>query len=161
MSKPRINRPDIFGDKEFISKLMQRVIPITETGCWLWTEAWGSGNYGTSRFRKYTPELAHRAMYRAMIGEIPDGKYVCHKCDTPPCCNPSHLFLGDQAQNMADRKSKGRYQGKMHGQAKLEADVIPIIRSSNKSLGVLSREYGVSRSAIFNIIHRITWRYVP
>lgn len=85
-------------------------IPIPESGCWIWTEY--CNNHGYGRFRvdgKKT--LAHRASYEAFIGPIPEGMLVCHKCDTPACVNPSHLFLGTDKDNVRDCINKGRHKG--------------------------------------------------
>lgn len=50
----------------------------------------------------------HRAAYIEAYGEIPDGKLVCHHCDTPRCIEPTHLFVGTHADNMHDMIRKGR-----------------------------------------------------
>jgi hypothetical protein len=50
----------------------------------------------------------NRVAYIVTYGPIPDGMFVCHRCDNPPCCRPDHLFLGTQRENLADMKRKGR-----------------------------------------------------
>lgn len=50
----------------------------------------------------------HRLAWELIIGPIPDGMVVCHRCDNPPCCYVDHLFLGTVADNNADRHIKGR-----------------------------------------------------
>ncbi len=50
---------------------------------------------------------AHRVSYRCFHGEIPEGMFVCHRCDNKRCCNPDHLFLGTQSDNMVDHRREG------------------------------------------------------
>ena len=49
-----------------------------------------------------------RYAYEIWVGPIPDGKSVLHRCDNPACCNPAHLFIGTQLDNMRDMIAKGR-----------------------------------------------------
>lgn len=98
--KPRSRRP-------VLGRFMQKVEPEPTTGCWLWLGAVRKG-YGTIRGEDSSERGAHRVAYELFNGPITEGQEVCHRCDTPLCVNPSHLFLGDQSMNSRDMWTKGR-----------------------------------------------------
>jgi hypothetical protein len=115
--------------------------------------------------RKTKNFTVHRISYRIHHGEIPEGMSVCHKCDTPRCANPDHLFLGTHKENMADRIPKGRSpRGSKHpGALLVESQVLEIrLRlSQGQRAYVLANEYGVASSTIGNIKRCRTWKHVP
>jgi hypothetical protein len=77
--------------------------------CWEWNGCTKPFGYGfISRRPSGNSELAHRVSWELANGPIPDGLYVLHRCDNPPCVNPNHLFLGDYGDNARDRAAKKR-----------------------------------------------------
>jgi len=85
--------------------------------CWIWLGAKthnGNGRIHCSGTNSGTM-LAHRYSYLINVGLIPEGIYVCHHCDNPPCVNPTHLFLGTHTDNMRDAIGKGRFVDPING----------------------------------------------
>ena len=78
--------------------------------CWNWTGARLPKGYGMIGARSWRDgwQCAHRVSWELHFGAIPDGLHCLHRCDNPPCVNPAHLWLGTNADNAADRDSKGR-----------------------------------------------------
>lgn len=140
----------------------EKHIPVTESGCWIWTAGLSPDGYGKFKMNKKTVR-AHRASWEFNCGKIPEGQQVLHKCDTPTCVNPDHLFLGSHKENMVDRSDKNRQcYGEKNGEAKLtEGEVIEIRALKGK---LFQREiaaiYNVSRGHISTILSGDCWKHL-
>jgi hypothetical protein len=131
-----------------------------EDGCWWWTGARTSAGYGVTRWegrRVYT----HRVAWRLAFGGIPEGRLVCHRCDVRRCVNPQHLFLGTDAENLADMAAKGRAQwGERNPFARLTAVQVGEIRR-RRTEGIRVKDLAAGDGVHPNTIGRImggkTW----
>ena len=143
--------------------------------CWLWTACLDRKGYGRFGMPERGWIAAHRYAYILANGPIPDGLHVLHRCDNRRCVNPDHLWLGTNADNVADRVAKGRtsrnhvtpeqqVRGERHGMVRLrEADVIAIREAVANGVRQceLAARYDVSRPTINLIVKRKNWRHVP
>jgi hypothetical protein len=86
-----------------LERLMAKVEFDTNGGCWLFSGSTQSNGYGKIKMRPNpSPLTAHRAMFEAAVGPVPDGFEVCHRCHVRCCVNPAHLYAGSHADNMQD-----------------------------------------------------------
>lgn len=137
---------------------------VTESGCWEWKGSRRGPGYGRiSVCGKVVP--THRLAYETWVGPIPEGHLVRHKCDNPPCINPSHLETGTHRDNARDRETRTRSSaGSGNPRAKLtEKDVLDIREEYAK--GVLTQQmlaevYGVKAHAVYKAIHGLSWKEV-
>lgn len=129
-------------------------------GCWPWAGMIGTDGYGRVFFRSGRPILAHRAAWEVFKGPIPAGLHVLHTCDNRPCCNPGHLFLGQDRENVDDKVAKRRHNfGEGVPQARLTNDQARQIRDAKGKLHrELATEFGVSLTTISNIRSGKAWK---
>lgn len=92
-------------DERFWAKVDRR----GDDECWEWQAHTDRGGYGQFSPERSRQVAAHRWSLASHTGKsIPQGMFVLHSCDNPACVNPAHLRLGDHADNMRDRKERGR-----------------------------------------------------
>lgn len=170
MADRQPNTPHLYGPRGDPVARFQKFISPAQSGCWLWTGTGSctNGDYGTF-WLGGRMQRAHRVSWEMNFGPIPTDKVVCHRCDTPRCVNPDHLFLGSQQDNIADMKAKGRAQrvpkpGETNNAAKLtEANVIEIRRLDIEGVtrSAMAERFGLSESQVRRIILRQRWAHVP
>lgn len=148
--------------------------------CWEWQAYRTRRGYGAVRSGARAV-AAHRIAYELAVGPILGGLYVCHHCDNPPCCNPAHLFLGTQKDNIGDAAKKGRLatgnrsgaythpetrhgaRGNANKSSKLNVDKVRAIRTAydaGTNRHVLAKNYGVTWRSIELVVSGRSWAHV-
>lgn len=162
-------------------RFLSHVSKDAESGCWHWGSTIKRDGYGQF-WLQGASHRAHRVSWVLFRGEIPQGKWVLHHCDTPRCVNPDHLWLGDNSENQIDCARKGRTNLQRHPEQSRFNDPSVIRRGSGSHMakiteaqafmirelwksGMTERMIGVAyglRQTTVNLIRRgVTWKHVP
>lgn len=136
--------------------------------CWEWQLGRNKDGYGrvslgsgSRRTGNRRHLQAHRLSWELSNGDVPEGLNVLHRCDNPPCCNPTHLFLGTQKENMQDKVAKGRHgsrPGMRHRRLKEPSNAVRLtVGDETATLAEWSARTGVRTHAIWVRIHKLGW----
>lgn len=145
--------------KRTVERFWAKVDRRDASGCWEWQAARRNG-YGSFSLggRAGTMVSAHRFSWELSNGQIPTGKVVRHKCDNPPCVNPSHLVIGSHGENMRDMAERER-----SSKTVLTADEVRNIRAlgaAGTSQSAIAGSFGVTKGTVGHILRGDTWRHV-
>jgi len=141
---------------------------INDNGCWICTSHSSKGRYLTY-YVNGKSMMMHRYMYEKYKGKIPDGILACHTCDNTSCINPDHLFLGTQADNMADMVKKGRQstgrinnRGQGNGSHKLTEKQVCSIKYDYpcSTRTEIAKIFNISISMVSHIMLNKNWKHI-
>lgn len=153
--------------RRFWKQFWKQVDVRTPLECWGYKGPHNKDGYGIFSHAGYR-ELAHRLAWISERHPIPKRKNANHLCvDNPGCCNPDHLYIGTQADNVRDANRIGSYDWKEHltpiwvrtGPGRKHKEINPTIAKNilelnrrGKNVAYISRESGVSRHLVNRLI---------
>lgn len=139
---------------------------VTRTdGCWLWGSHRDKRGYGRF-FLDGKARFAHRVSLTLAGTTVPDDLMVLHRCDNPPCVNPSHLYVGDASQNQLDAhaRKRRRSDGDWNGNRILTSEKVARIRALYAAgvhdTGELANAFGVNRWNVRQVVSGRIWKGV-
>lgn len=161
-----VNPTHLYLSKKKVPAEVRFWLRVVKTAdCWLWTAHIAKDGYG--RFKDAYKEIyPHRFSWIVHFGAVPDGLDVLHKCDVRHCINPSHLFLGTDADNVADRVAKGRNgdtKGEKNSQAKMTSEKVIAMRLDRQTgltWELLSKKYNISICQARQICVGRWWKHI-
>lgn len=87
------------------AKLLAGVESVDDPdACWQWTRALTGEGYARVGWKGWS-QLGHRVAYELLVGPIPDGLQIDHKCRNRACVNPKHLHPVTSKQNNENRSA--------------------------------------------------------
>jgi hypothetical protein len=139
-----------------LSVIRDRILINEESECAEYPDGKCRKGYGRVRYMQRWVR-AHAAVWMYHFGSIPKGMNVLHRCDNPACCTPSHLYLGDNKQNIKDKLDRDR-SGKSLNISKVTR--IKELLLAGVSQALIAREYNVGQPTISKIHLGKTWSHV-
>lgn len=160
-----------------MARIWEKVSPEPNSGCWLWTGC-ASADRGRMNVNG-KPQRVYRLTYQLLVGPIPDGRLICHKCNIPLCVNPDHLYAGTSRQNHGDAIAAGTHTcvrhrerftrisksllakrpSRLHSTGKSiipHSEIASLLerRAAGESCGSIGRTYGVTSQAVSAFLKR-------
>jgi hypothetical protein len=128
---------------------LQQIDPLGGCeSCWPWLGFKNPKGYGQFSLKDKTI-LAHRWSYQHHYGiSIPQNMHVCHSCDNPACCNPLHLSLGTNQDNVNDKMKRGRFRPKQTKFTQEELNTMKHLREAGMSRDKLGKLFGCHKATI-------------
>jgi hypothetical protein len=137
----------------------RKMLKSQANGCVLFTGAIDPSSMGYGRFREDadTVWLAHRYAWKLQHGTVP--ALIRHEvCNTPSCCNTSHMSPGTPQDNTDDMIKAGRQRGKLLAE-QVEL-IVKLHRERGMSAEDLAIRFNVSRLAVSKLLDGRTWSKV-
>ena len=170
MSAKRVDPSNLEAEEALLARFWAKVDQRGTEDCWPWTGSCDAKGYGSFWNRGGTTR-AHRLCWDITNGPA-GSRHVLHRCDNPRCCNPRHLWLGSNQDNVDDKMSKGRHgwrldsrpilRGEANPRAKLTRAAVAQIREmyelGGPSQRALARRFGVSQRCILFVLRGETWK---
>lgn len=155
------------GYKHTLRSILDNTAWIPECGCRLWLGPINNAGYGQVP-HECKKRLVHRLVKMMELGRTLSPKEeVLHKCDTKLCCNPAHLFVGSQSDNIQDmlRKGRGRPRyGTQHPRARCSPEIvnkIRVLQSQGHAMSAITDMVGMSYQIVRDVCTSRTWRHIP
>jgi HNH endonuclease len=158
-------------DKEFSKRFWERIDIKGRNDCWIWHGCIvGSlSKYGGVSYKGRMTKAHRLAWQLTFKRKIPKGKLACHKCDNKLCCNPYHIFIGTQRDNMLDMFRKGRgnrtpMRGDKNHRTKITKEQASEIKRLRYKMALplseISLRVKVSKTTVSSICSGRSWRWV-
>jgi len=145
-----------------VDKAFNERYTIAPNGCWEWTSYKSKKGYGTI-FTVDGTILAHRYSWEKVNGPIPKGLFACHRCDNPSCCNPDHIFIGTQMENIQDCVAKGRRntrKGTAVNTNKLTEEQVLRVFYDTRLAKEVAKDFGISHYTVAGIRLKKSWKHL-
>lgn len=142
--------------------------------CWPWKGSGAREGYGSFSMFGQSYRAHRLSLVLARGKDLRTDQQACHRCDNPPCCNPAHLFVGTNYDNIQDRTRKGRtvraprdevkvnhQRGEKHHKAKLNRALVEEIRervSRGETIASLARNLGMNSGHLSRVVSGRNWK---
>ena len=146
-------------------KFWRRVKIKKPDECWPFLGTKGAYGHGKLRFNNICTASA-RVAWILTFGD-PGKQWVLHTCDNGSCCNPKHLYLGNQSDNMRDAVERKRFpnrKGELHPLAKLTDAQVKQIKTMYRprvyTKRMIALRFNVAINTIKDIVEGRHWKHI-